>query len=160
MRDRTTQPQAIELPGNLNHAELFDLLGYNVAQASIPVYKSFDKYIGKPFELTRTEYTVLVLVDRNAEVTPSQLSAALSVTGPAITSLLGNLQTRDLLERTRSATDGRIHHLSLTSTGKATLRKARTAARAMEADLAQHLSAAEYEQLKTLLLKMALSRHG
>jgi DNA-binding MarR family transcriptional regulator len=147
-----------KLPGGLDHSEMFQLLGYNIAQASIPAFALFDKYIGVPLKLRRTDYTILVLLACNQEVTPKKLSSALSVTGPKLTTILDKLEAREMIKRSRSESDGRVQYLSLTAKGRKTLEKARVASGPMEEDLTRHLTSAEYATLRELLQKVAVHR--
>jgi hypothetical protein len=48
------------LPGHLNQGEMLNLLGYHLAQASIPTDSVFKKYINEPFQLNKLEFTILV----------------------------------------------------------------------------------------------------
>jgi DNA-binding MarR family transcriptional regulator len=147
-----------KLPGGLDHTKMFGLLGYNIAQAAIPAYAAFDKHVGAPLQLRRTDYTILVLLEANTGVTPKRLSSALGVTGPSLTSMLDTLESRGWVKRERSQHDGRVQHLSLSVDGKKLLQKANRATQLMEDDLTRHLSEAEYSTLKELLQKIAVHR--
>ena len=63
----------------LDHSCLQHSLGYQLAQANIPIRKVFIKHIGEPLQLSTVEFTVLSLVANNADVTQKQLSQALAV---------------------------------------------------------------------------------
>ena len=68
MRSSTPSDRAA-LPGGLDHGSMRGLLGYNLAQAAIPSFKIFKKRIGEPFQLRRIDFTILMLVASNPNVT-------------------------------------------------------------------------------------------
>lgn len=144
--------------GGLDHRRMQRLLGYNLAQASIPTFAIFDREIGPPLELRQVEYTILVLVDSNSYVTQKKLSLALDIAAPNMTVILDRLVKRELIERTRSEEDRRIQFLKLTEKGRQLNEKACAIADRMEMDLLAHLSEAERAMLFELLQKVSLLR--
>ncbi|RPH59765.1 MAG: MarR family transcriptional regulator [Burkholderiales bacterium] len=134
------------------------VLGYQLAQANIPVRKVFVKHIGEPLQLSTVEFTVLSLVASNADVTQKQLSQALAVSAPNITTLLDRLEQRQLLTRVRSEADRRSQYIRLTRKGNALARKATEVSRTMEQDVLRHLTEAERAILVELLQKVARHR--
>ena len=146
------------VPGGLDHGRLMRLLGYNLAQATIPSFKVYEREIGQPLKLRQVEFSILVLLASNADVTQKKLSLALNVPAPNLTVILDRMQQRELLERTRSTTDRRVQYVSLARKGSALLRRAEGAAANMEKDLLRHLSSAEQGILFELLKKVAVHR--
>ena len=93
------------------------LLGYNLAQAAIPSLRIFEKRIGEPFQLRRLDFTILMLVASNPQVTQRQISLALDVSAPRLTLVCDKLVERELITRTRSEDDRRKQYIALTRQG-------------------------------------------
>jgi len=147
-------------PGHLDHAVLADVLGYRLAQATIPTNAIFRARIADPFGLNKLEFSLLMLVSGNAEVTPKRLSIALNVPGPNLTLLLDRLEERGQIERRRSEEDRRVQHVLLTRKGRALVGRLRGTIATMEEDLLGHLTEAERAMLFELLKKVAAHRRG
>lgn len=158
----TSRPEdahgAVDSPGGLDQSCLRHVLGYQLAQANIPVRRIFGRNIGEPLQLSPVEFTVISLVAHNADVTPKQLSQALAASAPNVTALLDRLEQRRLLVRVRSETDRRSQFIHLTRKGAALARNATEISRTMELDLLRHLSDAERAILFELLQKVARHR--
>ena len=134
------------------------LLGYNLAQAAIPSFKIFQKRIGEPFQLRRIDFTILMLVASNPQVTQRQMSLALEVSAPRLTLVCDKLEERELITRTRSEHDRRKQYIALTRKGTALVRKAERIAGHMEKELLGHLTELEQTMLFQLLEKVAIHR--
>ncbi len=134
------------------------LLGYNLAQASIPAFSVFERSIGSPLGLRQVEFTILVLLDSNAEVTKKALSHALDIAAPNLTVILDRLEKKGLLTRTRSEDDKRAQHVHLTSKGRTLVQKADAIALVMEQELLGHFTSAEQAMLFELLQRVAVLR--
>lgn len=142
----------------LDQSCLRHVLGYHLAQADIPVKKVFFKHIGEPLQLRPVEFTILMLVANNEDVTQKHLSQALSVSAPNITTLIDRLVERELVIRVRSETDRRSQYIRLTRKGAALARKAHEVSLTMEQELVRHLTEAERAMLIELLQKVARHR--
>ena len=94
MRTATPSDRDTSLPGGLDHGRMRGLLGYNLAQAAIPSLKIFNKRIGEPFQLRRIDFTILMLVASNPDVTQRQMSLALDVSAPRLTLVCDKLVER------------------------------------------------------------------
>lgn len=142
----------------LEEGAIHDLLGYQLAQAAIITSSSFEKEVGRPFELRPVEFTLLQLILENADVSPTRLAHALAVKTSGITVWIDRLVARNLVKRERSATDGRARHVRVTPEGKSLVAKA--VLRLLQADqkLLQHLSPGEQKILVELLRKVARVR--
>lgn len=142
----------------LDEGAIHDLLGYQLAQAAIITSASFEKEVGRPFELRPVEFTLLQLILQNADVSPTRLAHALAVKTSGITVWIDRLVARKLVMRERSATDGRGRHVRVTADGKSLVTKA--VHRLLQADqkLLQHLSPGEQRILIELLRKVARIR--
>jgi MarR family transcriptional regulator for hemolysin len=143
----------------LDQSAMLKLLGYNLAQASIPTAKVFRKHIA-PLGLTQVEFTVITLLATNDNVTQLQLGRALGAAPSNLTNLLGRLETKHLILRRRSAHDARAQSIALTRNGAALARKAAAFATGMEDNVLRHLSDGERGILFELLQKVARLRHA
>ncbi len=144
--------------GGLDHSELQSLLGYNLAQASIPAYGLYEEFIGKPLALRQVEFSVLVLLATNSEVKPNALSAGLGIAASNLTVILDRLEKRGLIGRTRSTTDRRAHLITLTTDGQRMVEQASDVSAEMEAQLRASFSGAEWAMLLELLQRASLLR--
>ncbi len=145
-------------PGGLDHGPMQKLLGYNLAQATIPSLRIFAKRIGEPFQLRRLDFTILMLVAANPGATQRQLSLALDVSAPRLTLVCDKLEERELITRTRSEDDRRKQYIALTRKGVALVKKADHVADNMERELLGHLTELERTLLFQLLEKVAIHR--
>lgn len=137
--------------GGLKH-----ILGHQLAMAEVPTRKTFFKHIGKPYDLRPAEFSMLVLIDHNTNVTQKQLSQALAIPAPNITTMLDRLAERGLLMRKRNQTDRRSIYVQLTEAGKTLKDQAYEISGSMERTLLRHLSLAERAMLLELLQKVSL----
>ncbi len=158
MRSTTDQPAAHHT--GLDQRRMQRLLGYNLAVASVPAFKRFEKNVTAVHGLRRVEFTVLVLIDCNFDVTAKKLGTALAIAAPNMTVMLDRLEKRELLRRVKSETDGRAQHVILTRKGKALAAKAEVAADEGEADLLRHFTPAERGMLFELLQRVAAHRRA
>jgi hypothetical protein len=60
--------------GHLHQGAMLNLLGYHLAQASIPTDSVFKKYINEPFQLNKLELTILMLIQAIENLTPKRLA--------------------------------------------------------------------------------------
>jgi DNA-binding MarR family transcriptional regulator len=145
---------------DLDQQRMQRLLGYNLAIASVSAFKRFDKYVTAVHGLRRVEFTVLVLVDSNTDVTSKKLGTALGIAAPNMTVMLDRLEKRELLRRVKSEADGRAQHVIITRKGKLLAAKAEAAAAAAESELLKPFSPAEQAMLFELLQKLGAHFRG
>ena len=143
---------------HLSEAALHGVVGYQLAQASIVSTQVFNAAVGTARGLRPVEYTVLALVFANPGVTARQLARGLAVTPPNIAAWLDRLESRGLIERSRSEADARKQHVRPTRTGTALATECTRRLLEGEALALASLSAAERAMLVELLHKMALAR--
>jgi DNA-binding MarR family transcriptional regulator len=143
--------------GMLDEGVLASVVGYHIVLAAITTRRLYMRAVGEPLKLKPVEYSILMLLLANDDVTPKQLCRTINVSAPNLTLLLDGLQQRELLTRVRSETDRRSQLIHLTRKGEQVARKARDLTAAMESDL-HHLSSAERAMLIELLQKVARQR--
>jgi DNA-binding MarR family transcriptional regulator len=137
---------------------LGELLGYQIALASIPTNSVFKRFITEQFGFNKLEFTILMMLEANAEVSPKRLSNVMNMAGPNLTLLLDKMENRGLLGRAQSLNDRRVLHLKLTREGRVLVKKMHVVAQEMEKELLKFLSPAESAMLFELLKKVAAHR--
>lgn len=130
------------------------VVGYLLAIASVTVREAYHANIGRPHELRPVEFTLLMLLLGNPGASPKQIGRALRMPAPNVTVLLDRLVTRGLLERRRSATDGRALEVRLTADGEAMARRTHAISLTMEDGLLERFTPGERVLLRELLLKL------
>ncbi|MBQ0929598.1 MarR family winged helix-turn-helix transcriptional regulator [Ideonella alba] len=144
--------------GRLAEPGLHDIMGYQLAQASVVTNAIFRRCVAEPEGMGKVEFTILALVQANPEVSARQLAQALAVTPPNIAMWLDKLEQRGWVARTRSTRDARVQHVSLTAEGTDTVNRCVQALHAAEHEAMATLSAAEQAMLVELLHKLARAR--
>jgi DNA-binding MarR family transcriptional regulator len=144
----------------LDESAVDHILGYLLAQASILMRAVFAQHIGDPLNLRTVEFTLLMLLLTNEDVTASQLTRALSLSAPHLTQLVDRLAERGLVARERSQHDRRAQHIKLTRAGRALAKKAHDLSLGMEREALQHLSDAERAMLFELLQRVTHPRRA
>ena len=142
-------------PPRLSFGPLAGIVGFHIARAAVTTYDAFERFIGKPFDLRKVEFSLLMLVQANEAIAPKRLARALAVTAPNLTLLLDRLQDRGLIRRERNPLDGRSQNVVLTDRGRKLAREAAAAAEPMERELLSNLSGAEHAMLIELLDKLS-----
>jgi len=138
----------------LDQSGMQHLMGYRLTLAEVAARRVFQGHIGTPFKLRPVEFTILVLLLGNGSATPKQLAQTLGLPPPNVTVLVDRLVERALLQRERSATDGRAMDLRLSDKGAELARRAQRVSQTMESGLLAPLSAAERAMLGELLHKL------
>lgn len=138
----------------LDHQPLKHLLGYNIALAAVHTDRVFLEAIGAPLQLRQVEFTILLLIDANEEVTAKRLSAALALSAPNMSVVLDRLERRGLIKRVPSGADKRALLLQLTAKGRTLAAQAARISQDMEEHVLSRLTPAERAMLLELLEKV------
>ncbi len=144
--------------GRLRESALQQLLGYQLAQASIVTIRLFDDIVGVPHGLRVVEYTLLALIQTNPRVSPAQLTKALGLSAPYITNSLDKLASRGLIVRETNENDRRGFHLSVTAQGETLAVELTRLLLENEKASFNTLTPAEHLMLAELLHKLAHAR--
>jgi DNA-binding MarR family transcriptional regulator len=144
----------------IDHSALGHLLGYAMARADVHVRPAFQACIGEPLQLRPVEFSLLVLLLSNEDVTQTRLTRALAMSAPNLTTLVDRLVERGLVERVRSEQDRRAQLVCLTAAGRALATRAHELSRTMEDEALCALSAAERAILLELLHRVGRSGGG
>ena len=138
---------------------LADVLGYQLAQASVTTSRVFQHAVGAPHGLRPVEYTVLQLIAENPATSPVKLAKVLSVTKPNMTMWVERLVGRGLVQRSPSSSDKRAQELRTSDEGQALAARATALLRDSEKAVLAALSAGERAILSELLHKVARAGH-
>lgn len=142
----------------LSEGPLHGVVGYQLAQATIVTTQVFIAEVGGAGDLRPVEYTMLALIHANPDVTARQLARGLAVTPPNIAVWLDRLESRGLVQRSRSKADARMQHIRATAAGAALARRSTQRLIDGEAAALAALSAVERAMLVELLHKVAMTR--
>jgi DNA-binding MarR family transcriptional regulator len=142
----------------LKQQELRKHPGFLLARTRWQAFRIFHEHIGNPFELKPVEYSILMLLSENDQVSQRQLADALDVAAPNMTGILHRLEERGLVERQRAEADRRVQYIVLTAKGAKLLKQANLAGKEMDKDWMGRLSPGEAATLLELLGKLADGR--
>lgn len=151
------EPVVVSRDDVLDQSALMHLVGYAASRASIELKKTFSRHLG-PLKLKAVEFSVLVLVDTNAEVNQKQLGLALDVSPPNLAVTLDRMVEQGWIRRERSERDRRAQLIRLTPVGQALVTRARKIGLTMEQEALKVLSPAERALLVELLQRVAHKR--
>ena len=99
--------------------------------------------------LTMPQYTVLAALDREGDLSSSDLARELGMTAQTVNVLVKGLETAGLLRRTRHPSHGRILLAELTAVGRRALKRGYAAGKAVQDRLLSGLT----ESDRALLLR-------
>lgn len=142
----------------INHGVLENVLGYLLAQASIPTNKIFKNEVFKNYGFNKLEYTTLILINSNENLTLKNLVNVLNIPASNLSLILDKFEKQHLITREKSLSDQRVQLLKLTSKGVKIARELEKKSLTMESDLLSALSQAEQSMLFELLTKIIKKR--
>lgn len=146
--------------GQMGEGRLINVLGYQLAQATIVTSQVFATAVAAVHKLRPVEYTVLALVHENEGVTAARLASALAVTPPNMAMWIDRLMQRGLVEREEHVRDRRALHIRTTQAGRELVRQATEQICDAESAALSGLTLAERAMLLELLHKVARCRAG
>ena len=109
--------------------------------------------------LTPSDAGILRLLSRNPSISQRELADRLGTVPSRVVVLIDSLESRGLVNRTRSATDRRNYELSLTDAGSTAMQKLRDVSEQHERAVLGTLTSPEREQLHGLLSRLAEARN-
>lgn len=109
----------------------------------------------RPSGVTARELAVLLLLDAREPESQQQAAGRVGVDRTTMVGLLDALEEKGLVSRRPDAADRRRNVVVLTEPGRAALQQATRASDAAERQLLDRLDAAEAEQLRSLLRRIA-----
>jgi DNA-binding MarR family transcriptional regulator len=129
-------------------------LGYLLGQANHVVYKDFDAQV-RAAGLSSIEWRVLATLSDSEPLTVSELARDILSKQPTVTKLVQRMVEQGLVELLADAQDQRRTLVAITPTGRTCVAPLLKAARVHETALLRTLGAADVQQLKRLLHKLA-----
>jgi DNA-binding MarR family transcriptional regulator len=130
--------------------ELRDRLGTYLKRAEQALIAAKTEALA-PYQLTVSQYGALLLLDYLPEASAAQLSRACLVTPQTMATVVEKLEHKGLIVREPSPLHRRVLAVQLTDEGRAVVRAADRAAKAVEQRLLAGFTATEAEQFKGLL---------
>lgn len=138
---------------SLDEGAVREFVGYNLKRAYMVLYPAAQAAVAE-LDLRIPTFSGLSVIVRNPGIAPSELAERLSMERSNIVVVIDELETRDLVVRTKSKTDRRRFALTATMRGKRLHDKAVAAIRRSEERLLQRLTAEEQAKLVELLNKI------
>lgn len=139
--------------GPIDQSVMQGLVGYNVRRAELHMRQAFDRGVGT-CGLRPSEFSILVLIDSNSQVTQTDLGGTLSIKRPNMVVLIEGLERRGLVVRTEHEHDRRMHTLRLTPKGKSLLGEAHRRSREGELEATRCWTDRERAQVVALLRRL------
>jgi DNA-binding MarR family transcriptional regulator len=130
---------------------LSNLVGYNLRRAHALQRQRFADAF-KAEGIRPVQLSILGLIHNNPRVKPSVLGKVLDIKRANIVPLVDELQSRGLVERELSPSDGRSRVLVLTKKGQALTRKLLERHDRMEEDLARQLGGSNHKEMLKFLI--------
>jgi DNA-binding MarR family transcriptional regulator len=126
------------------------IVGFHIRLAHGAVYRHFTETFAG-LELTQKQVSVLWLVGDHPGIAQIEVGSRLRMDRATTMTIVNRLQGRTYLRRERSASDGRMQALYLTSAGKTALQEAKDCIESHEAWLKSRFTAEEVEKLVEML---------
>jgi DNA-binding MarR family transcriptional regulator len=107
-------------------------------------------------ELTQKQFKYLQALDTDPPLTMSELADQFLLAKPTVTDMVGKFLKAGLIKRTRSKTDQRIYHLSLTPLGQTMANTNQLESEELTRFIQEALTIDEQAQLKALFDKIGI----
>ncbi|MCK4713270.1 MAG: winged helix-turn-helix transcriptional regulator [Marinosulfonomonas sp.] len=135
---------------------LHQSLGYQLSLTSRLQERRFEEQL-KPLGLTRITWCILLAVEVEALVNPSDIAAFVGIDRTATSRALRQMETAGMVKRGAGKGDGRTTTVALTDTGHDLLARATPMARANVAHWQDKLTETETTELRRLMAKLRLN---
>lgn len=126
----------------------------NLFRASAAIRRNMESKVLADDRLSWTSFVVLWVLWVWGEMESRDLAAAVGISRPTSTGVVGTLERRGFARRSRSAEDGRMVRVSLTRTGQRKIEELFPRFNAEEIAVTAHLSVEDQEQLARTLRSM------
>jgi DNA-binding MarR family transcriptional regulator len=130
-----------------------ELVGYQLRRAQIRTFQHFAAELDGE-DIRPGWFGLLVIVAGNEGLSQVRLARTLGIDSSTMVAMIDRMEERGWIARTRSQTDRRSHALQLTDEGRAFLARVTPKVLAHDTAVTANLSAAEADQLLSLLRKM------
>jgi len=128
----------------------YSSVGYLVKQLQHAFRARMDQELAE-IELTTSQFAILNAIREVPGSSGADLARRCFITPQSVNGLIGDLQRKGLIERSPSATRGRVIETRLSAAGEAQLRAARRHVLPIEGKMLAKLSDAQRRQLVALL---------
>jgi DNA-binding MarR family transcriptional regulator len=133
---------------------LSEFLPYQLSITSNAVSDLIARSYRGRFGLKIPEWRVMAVLGERATATQRELCAATAMDKVTVNRASKELVERGLVERAPNATDGRSHHLALTTVGRELYAQIVPLALSVEADIEAILGSEEAKALEAMLAKL------
>jgi DNA-binding MarR family transcriptional regulator len=121
-------------------------LGYFIRRLQVWVFQDFIRTLA-PIKISPAQFSVLAVISDNRGLSQAELAMTLGIERARLVRLLHRLEQRGLIQRLRSAADGRRHALQLRPRGRTVLMRANALAAKHEGRLIDMLGAERHALL-------------
>lgn len=124
------------------------------------VIEKLSNHVLAPYELTHTQYKILMLLYRNPDKPIRQIDIEehFSMTNPSVTGIIQNLEKKGLVQRVQNPDDKRSKLLKLTEQAVSMEQELYSLGESLESQVTEGLSEDERQQLILLLNKILKDR--
>jgi DNA-binding MarR family transcriptional regulator len=129
-------------------------VGYALRRVQGVLFADFNDALAG-LSLRPGQFAVLTLISSNPGASQSSVSAALGVQKTNFVATIADLESRGLVARRKSVSDGRSYALELTASGRRVLERAAALQEEQEARVTARLGAQGREQLLELLGRLS-----
>lgn len=120
------------------------------------VVEKLSNHVLTPYELTHTQYKILMVLFQNREkqIRQADIETHFSMTNPSVTGIIQNLEKKGLLKRVQNPDDKRSKLLQVTEKALSMQNELFALGQSIEEQVTANLSAEERSQLVALLKKV------
>lgn len=133
----------------------YDKAAILIKKAALVIEK-MSNHVLTPYELTNTQYKILMLLYRNPDrpIRQIDIEAHFAMTNPTVTGIIQNLEKKRLVQRIQNPDDKRSKLLTLTEQAVSMEKELRALGESLEKQVTAKLTEDESRQLIVLLKKM------
>jgi DNA-binding MarR family transcriptional regulator len=147
------KPESPKPESRVDLGPLPGYIGYALRRAQLAIFQDFIGALAE-VDIRPAQFSVLILLETNPGLRPSQVSAALGIQRTNFVALSAALARRGLTRRGPAADDRRAHALYLSERGAALLQRMKTLQSAHERRVIGLIGAAGRRRLLALLAKL------
>ena len=161
MKPRRTQrrPNGATSEAAVDLGPLPGYIGYALRRAQLATFQDFIRALAE-VDIRPAQFSVLILLEVNPGLRPSQVSAALGIQRTNFVALSAELARRGLTRRGPAADDRRAHALYLTERGTALVQRMKALQQVHEQRVAGLIGTGGRRRLLALLAKLSAVGDG
>ena len=130
-------------------------VGYLVKQVQHGLRARMDHSL-RALGITTAQYAVMAALDEAPGASGADVARRCFITPQTVTALISTLEREQMVERSPSATHGRVIETRLSNSGRVLLRRAHRLVAAVEHEMLADLTATERKRLSVLLQRCVL----